>query len=116
MAPDTTTIGASELLSLGSSLVVIVIAIVALGWLYSRSRSLGGGNNDVINVMASRALGTRERLLLVEVADQQLLVGITASQVQTLHVFDKPVVTRKSTPMSPGFATRLKAAILESNR
>lgn len=116
MAPETTPIGGSELISLGSSLVVIIIAIVALGWLYSRSRSLGGGNSDVINVVASRALGTRERLLLVEVADQQLLVGMTATQVQTLHVFDKPVETGVAAAPAVGFASRLKAAILEGNR
>ncbi len=116
MAAETAAIGASELVSLGSSLIVIVVAIVALGWLYSRSRSLGRGNNDVINVVASRALGTRERLLLVEVAEQQLLVGMTANQVQTLHVFDKPVVTNTVTPMNVGFASRLKAAIREGQR
>ncbi|MEO1201658.1 MAG: flagellar biosynthetic protein FliO, partial [Pseudomonadota bacterium] len=72
MSPETATIGGSQLLSVGTSLIVIVLAIVALGWLFSRSRSLSGGRSDVINVVASRALGTRERLLLVEVADQQL--------------------------------------------
>jgi len=116
MTPETTTIGASELLSLGGSLVVIVVAIVALGWLYSRSRSLGGSSNDVISVVASRALGTRERLMLVEVADQQLLIGMTATQVQTLHVFDKPVVTGVAAAPAVGFASRLKAAIIEGNR
>lgn len=103
-------------MSVGTSLIVIVLAIVALGWLFSRSRSLSGGRSDVINVVASRALGTRERLLLVEVADQQLLVGMTANQVQTLHVFDKPVATEDTTPPAVGFAGRLKAAILEGNR
>jgi len=116
MSPATTSIGGSELIGLASSLVVIIVVIVALGWLYSRSRSLAGANNDVINIVASRALGTRERLLLVEVADQQLLVGMTATQVQTLHVFDKPVATEAVAQPTGGFASRLKAAILEAKR
>ena len=116
MSPATTSVGGSELISLASSLVIIIAVIVALGWLYSRSRSLAGAKNDVINVVASRALGTRERLLLVEVADQQLLVGMTATQVQTLHVFDKPVATVEAARPTTGFAGRLKAAILEAKR
>lgn len=116
MSPSATPVGGSELISLASSLVIIIVVIVALGWLYSRSRSLGGANDDVINIVASRALGTRERLLLVEVADQQLLVGMTATQVQTLHVFDKPVATSAVSRPAAGFASRLKAAILEAKR
>ncbi len=106
--------GGSELLSLAASLIVVVGAIVAFGWLYSRARSFGGGNNEVINVVASRPLGAKERLLLVEIAGQQLLVGMTASQVQTLHVFDSPVAVAATAP--PGFASRLKSALKEMRK
>jgi len=84
-----------------------------LGWLYSRSRFVSGGANDVINVVATRALGPKERLMVVEVAEQQLLVGLTAAGVQTLHVLDKPVhVDTRETPQG-GFAGRLRAAFQE---
>ena len=106
--------GGTELLSLAASLIVVVGAIVGFGWLYTRARSLGGGNSDVINVVATRALGAKERLMLVEIAGQQLLVGMTASQVQTLHVFDTPVATSASVP--PGFASRLKSALKEMRK
>ena len=85
------------MLSMVVSMVIVVGAIIALGWLYSRSRLAVSGARDVINVVASRALGTKERLILVEVADQQLLVGMTSTQIQTLHVFDEKVVTAEST-------------------
>ncbi len=107
--------GGTELLSLAASLIVVIGAIVGFGWLYSRARSFGGGNSDVINVVASRPLGAKERLLLVEIAGQQLLVGMTASQVQTLHVFDTPVATE--TPSAePGFGSRLKSALKEMRK
>ncbi len=97
-ASDTrTVVGGSEVLSMVVSMVIVVGAIIALGWLYSRSRLAVSGARDVINVVASRALGTKERLILVEVADQQLLVGMTSTQIQTLHVFDEKVVTAEST-------------------
>ena len=107
--------GGTELMSLAASLIVVVGVIVGFGWLYSRARAFGGGNSDVINVVASRPLGARERLLLVEIAGQQLLVGMTASQVQTLHVFDTPVTTPAAS-VPPGFASRLKSALKEMRK
>ncbi len=109
-----TVVGGSEIASMVISMLVVVGAIIALGWLYSRSRLAVSGARDVINVVASRALGTKERLILVEVADKQLLVGMTSSQIQTLHVFDEPVV--KEQPASEdnaSFGDRLRDTLAE---
>ena len=111
--PSTPVVGGGDVVGLLASMLIVVAVIVVLGWLYSRSRLVGGGANDVINIVASRALGTKERLLIVEVADQQLLVGMTASGVQTLHVFDKPVYVAKPDEENAGFANRLRGAIRE---
>ena len=111
-----TAVDGTELLSLAASLIVVVGVIVVLGWLYSRSKLLGGGNSDVINVVASRALGSKERLMLVEIAGKQLLLGMTASQVQTLHVFDRPVVEANEVTAVAGFAGRLRTALKEMRR
>jgi flagellar protein FliO/FliZ len=111
--PSAPAVGGGDIISLAASMLIVVAVIVLLGWLYSRSRLVGGGANDVINVVASRALGTKERLLIVEVAEQQLLIGMTSSGVQTLHVFDKPVKVAKPAEPSGGFAGRLRGAIRE---
>ncbi len=111
--PASPGVGGGDILSLGASVIVIVAIIVVLGWLYSRSRFVSGGANDVIDVVATRALGPKERLMVVEVAEQQLLVGMTATGMQTLHVLDKPVnVTPKEAALG-GFAGRLRAAFQE---
>jgi len=94
-------------------MVIVVAVILLLGWLYSRSRFVSGGANGVISIIASRALGPKERLLVVEVADQQLLVGMTATAVQTLHVFDTPVSVPDKNPGNSGFAGRMKTALQE---
>ena len=111
--PSTPVVGGGDVVGLLVSMLIVVAVIVLLGWLYSRSRLVGGGANDVINIVASRALGTKERLLIVEVADQQLLVGMTASGVTTLHVFDKPVHVAKPGDTNGSFANRLRGAIRE---
>jgi flagellar protein FliO/FliZ len=106
-------IDATQVAEFGVSLIVVIAAILLVGWLYSRLRvgSVRGG--DQINVVASRPLGPKERLLVVEVAGQQLLVGMTASQLQTLHVFEAPVVKAGKTAPDNGFAGRLRTALRE---
>lgn len=105
-------IGGGDVLGMGVSMFIVIAVIVVLGWLYSRSR-FSGGSSDVINVVASRTLGPKERLLVVEVADQQLLVGMTATGVQTLHVLEKPVCLAEKATQPAGFANRLRSALEE---
>lgn len=110
-------IGGADVVSMILSTLVVVAAIVALGWAWSKSKFAVTGSRDVINIVSSRALGTKERLLLIEVADQQLLVGMTATQVQTLHVFEKPVVdTTAVTPAPASFADRLRSTMREARQ
>jgi len=111
--PSAPGLGGGDVLHVGISMLFVVAVIVVLGWMYSRSRFVGGGSSDVIDIVATRALGPKERLLIVEVADQQLLIGITATAVQTLHVFDQPVAVAKRPIAQPGFANRLRAAVQE---
>jgi len=111
--PTTPGLGGGDVLNMGVSMLFVVAIIVVLGWLYSRSRFVGSGSSEAINVVATRALGPKERLLIVEVADQQLLVGMTASAMQTLHVFDKPIAIEKQPNAPAGFANRLRAAVQE---
>lgn len=103
-------------MSFAASLIVVIGTIVVLGWLYSRSKVFGAGHNDAINVVASRAVGSKERLMVVEVAGTQLLVGMTASNVNTLHVFDAPIVDATDVAEVTGFASRLKSAFKEMKR
>lgn len=111
--PGTPIVGGGDVASLLISMLIVIAVILVLGWLYSRSRFIGGGSAEAIQIVASRALGTKERLLVVEVADQQLLIGMTANGVQTLHVFEKPVEINTPAVEISGFGSRLRSALQE---
>lgn len=111
--PGTPIVGGGDVVSLLVSMLIVIAVILVLGWLYSRSRFISGGSAEAIQIVASRALGTKERLMVVEVADQQLLVGMTASGVQTLHVFEKPIQFDSPAAENSGFASRLRSAFQE---
>jgi flagellar protein FliO/FliZ len=106
-------VGGGELLGMGISMLIVVAVILLLGWFYSRSRIAGSGRSELINVVATRALGPKERLMVVEVGDQQLLIGMTSTAVQTLHVFDTPLSVDAATAGKIGFGERLRSAVKE---
>jgi len=105
-------VGTGDILSVGASLILVVAAIVVCGWLYSRSQGLRVRGGGIINIIATQPLGPKERILLIEVADKQLVVGMTSTQVSTLHVFDEPVSRPVSRPdQRSNFGDRLKAIL-----
>ena len=99
------------LLNLGSSMVAVIGAIFLLAWIYKRSQSYRAGGTGVINIVAAQSLGPKEKILVVEVAGEQLVLGMTASQVSTLHVLNEPITSDQGTPVITGFASRLRAAL-----
>ena len=54
--------------------------------------------------------------MVVEVADQQLLIGKTSTGANTLHVLDKPIEVAAKTSATGSFAGRLKSALLENSK
>jgi flagellar protein FliO/FliZ len=74
-------------------LMLIVGLIVLLAWLLKR---LGGtglvAGRGVMRVVATLSLGTRERAVLVQVGEQQLLLGVAQGRVTLLHAFDQAAV------------------------
>jgi flagellar protein FliO/FliZ len=73
-------------------LVVVVLVILASAWLVRR---FGGGllgGSQTIRVLSATSLGGRDRLALVQVGEQQLLLGVSPGRINALHVFDEPVV------------------------
>lgn len=89
-SPKTST--TSQLANLIGGLALILVLIYGLSWFVKRFAQGGFMQNSSIKMLSSMPLGTRERLMLVEVGGKQILLGVTAAQINSLHVFDEPVV------------------------
>ncbi|SFS24945.1 flagellar biosynthetic protein FliO [Pseudomonas sp. NFACC42-2] len=96
-----------QLTQLVLGLLLVVGLIFGLAWLMRRVQSIGPGNAQVIEMIGSRALGPRDRLVLVQVGEEQILLGITPGRITPLHVLKTPVPTTQSQPATPEFAQRL---------
>lgn len=108
--------GASQLANLIGGLSLIVALIFGLSWFVKRFAQGGFMQNPSMKIVSSMPLGTRERLMLVDVGGKQLLLGVTATQINTLHVFDEPVVqTEKNQPVASEFSQKLMAILQQKN-
>lgn len=106
----------SHLASVAVGLVFIVALILVLGWFLRRFNQGGLFSNSSIKIVASLPLGTRERLAVIDVGGQQLLLGITATQINTLHVFDEPIIAPgDNSPAASEFGKKLMTLLQQKN-
>ncbi|PRA31320.1 flagellar biosynthetic protein FliO [Pseudomonas poae] len=96
-----------QLTQLVLGLLLVVGLIFVLAWVMRRVQRVGPGNGQVIELVGSRALGPRDRLVLVQVGEEQILLGLTPGRITPLHVLKTPVNVDSSQPATPEFAQRL---------
>lgn len=94
------------------SLAFIVLLIFLGAWLLKRFGRVNGLVSKDMRVLGNMAVGQRERVLLLQVGKEQLLIGVTSSRISLLHELKEPIEVREvTTPMNSAFAQKLQEAI-----
>jgi flagellar protein FliO/FliZ len=106
-------ISAGSVLQVVLGLVAVLGMVGAAAWLLRRFSSLRGTASGMIRVVGGAAVGQRERIVLVEIGDTWLLVGVAPGQVRNLHTMPRAqsaigTAVRGAAPAEPGFATWLR--------
>lgn len=102
----------------GSSIGALIQALLGLAvvlglmfvffWILRRFGPVNAGAQGVVKIVGGVMLGPRERLVVVEVEDTWVLVGVAAGHVSTLHTLAKPARTSaEAVPARPPFADKL---------
>ena len=73
----------------GLALLLIVGLLGATAWLARKVSGGKGFGQAGLKVIGGVALGPRERIVLVEVGDTWLVVGVVPGQIRTLHRMPK---------------------------
>jgi flagellar protein FliO/FliZ len=98
---------AGQLGQLLFGLLLVIGLIFLLAWLLRRVQQLAPRGGQVIKLLASQSLGPRDRLVLVQVGNEQILLGLSAGRITPLHVLKEPVHLADAEPATPEFAQRL---------
>lgn len=93
-------------------LVLIVALIVFLAWLAGKSRALKfATGSEQLKTLAVMPLGIKEKVAVVQVGEKQLVLGITAQQINFLTELDKPLANNSADSQPLAFSELLKKAI-----
>lgn len=82
--PEPLTVAALLRTLLSLSIVLAVLAILV--WLIKRFRLGNFQGTKKIHVLSALSIGQRERLLVVQIGDEQILLGVASGNVSMLRV------------------------------
>ncbi|GHX66288.1 flagellar biosynthetic protein FliO [Vibrio cholerae] len=77
--------------TLGSLLFVIAL-ILLLAWLLKRMRVPAFGQQKGLSIIKQLPVGTRERVMIIQVGEEQYLIGVTTQSIQLLAKLDNPLI------------------------
>jgi flagellar protein FliO/FliZ len=98
----------TSLWQLTLGLLLVLGLIIAIAWVLKRSGRLQMAAGGGLRILGGLSMGTRERVVLLQVGDTQLLVGVAPGRVQTLHVLNEPLESvHGAASVVPGFADQL---------
>ncbi|TLX59374.1 flagellar biosynthetic protein FliO [Stutzerimonas nosocomialis] len=106
----------SQVTKLLLGLLLVIGLIFLLAWLLRRVQQLNPRGAHVIKLISTQALGPRDRLVLVQVGGEQVLLGISAGRITPLHVLKEPVHLPDAEPANPEFAQRLMELLGRDNK
>jgi flagellar protein FliO/FliZ len=99
--PPPSAVGSGSIVQIIFSLLMVLAAIVLVAWLLKRMNVAQQGSGNLLRILGSVAIGQRERIVLVEVKDTWLVVGVGPGQVRTLHTLQKQEFQSPESP-TPG--------------
>jgi len=88
-APPPSPVSSGSIVQIIFSLLLVLAAIALVGWLLKRVNTTKLGSGNLLRVLGSVAIGQRERIVLVEVNDTWLVVGVGPGQIRNLHTLPK---------------------------
>lgn len=104
-------VNTGNLMQMLFGLIVVIALMFALAWVMRRFTGIQTGVSGSLKILGGLSLGTRERIVLVQAGDTQLLVGVAPGRVQTLHVMNERIEAGHVNPTTGSFSDNLKAAL-----
>ena len=106
---------AGSMVQFAVGLAMVLGLIVGAGW-FAKRFSIGPAASGMVKVIAGAAVGQRERVVVVEVGDVWMVLGVAPGRVNGLHTMPRGSVNAQlSTAHMPnppaGFAGWLKQTL-----
>jgi len=110
-------VSTSGVIQLAFGLAIVVMLIFMISWLVKRVSGFSVYSNPHLKVISGLHVGQKEKILLIQIADKQIVVGVTASSIRTLHQLESNIIN-DDTSMRDNipFAERLLQALKKEKK
>lgn len=81
----------SNLWQLTFGMIVVLSVMLGLAWILKRTGKFQAAAGGSLKILGGLSMGSRERVVLLQVGETQLLIGVAPGRVQALHVLDQPL-------------------------
>jgi flagellar protein FliO/FliZ len=71
------------------ALLLVLGLIIGAAWLLKRTQKLQGNTNAVLKNVSALAVGPKERVVVVEIGEDWLVLGVAPGQVRMLHTLPR---------------------------
>ncbi len=96
----------TSIMNLVAGLVVVLLIFCCLVYLLRRLSGAGAINQGNIKIIDALHLSTRERLVLVKVADVYMLLGVSSGNISALHVATDWIPPEENKSAEAGIGSR----------
>lgn len=87
--PTGSVIAAESMTKMVISLVLVLVIIFAIAWLLKRFAVIPTAATGHLKVVSAAGVGQRERVVIVEVGETWLVLGVAPGQINMLHSMEK---------------------------
>lgn len=103
-------ISSSDFIGWGVGLLVVLAIFAVCVWSIKQLQRQQFNNGDRLQIVGGLSLGMRERVVLVQAGKKQLILGVTPSRIEMLHVLEGEDCLSKVAfePPENSFAHKLK--------
>jgi len=88
---QTAILDTSSLMQMLLALILVIVLIVGLSFAVRKFNMFTAGSSAHIRIVGGLALSNKDRLLLVQVGDEQLLISTSPGRVQKIHELENPI-------------------------
>lgn len=84
----------SDILQIVLGLLIVLAVIMALAWIVKKMTCIHAGGQSVARIVGAVSVGTRERVVVLEIANRWVVVGVAAGHVSAIANLDIEATTQ----------------------
>ncbi len=104
------TLSPGYFLKLGLSLLLVLGMFFALASVVRRFNGFSSSANDGLKIVSVLSLGSREKLIVVEAGDEQIIIGVAPGRISKVHVLEGQIKSQNLT-VKNSFRKKLESIV-----